>query len=419
MQSVQNSLLLVLLPSLFAAGCPQPKDPADETPPDPRVIVSASGDLEGVVQGHNQFSIDMYEALAAEDGNLFFSPFSVTAALSMTMAGAEGVTETEMLDVLHVETDEAVYHEALGELIRDLAGFHEGRGYTLNIANRLFGEEGYPWKEDFLDVCGFHYDAPVEDVNFSGDSETARLYINEWVADQTEGYIDELFAPGVINADTRLALTNAIYFKADWASQFDEAATTDQTFTRSDGSPVTVPMMYQAASLAMGWDDGLQIAQIPYQDDELSMFVLLPDAVDGLSAIEDALPTELDNWLSSVGSPGEVELFLPRFEMRYDTSLVTVLADLGMPSAFSSGDADLSGIADLVEGPLFIEDVVHDAYVSVDESGTEAAAATGVVVSVESAGPVFYADHPFLFLIRDDLTGSILFMGRVADPTAG
>ncbi|MBW2256513.1 MAG: serpin family protein [Deltaproteobacteria bacterium] len=407
--------LLISAPTLICLLAVAACEP--EPARDPRLVTERTTEIATVADANNDFALDLFGEMRAEEGNLFFSPFSISSALSMTYAGAAGTTADEMAEVLHVGLDDDLWHANFGDLTRDLAGDHPGRGYQLSVGNRLWGQDGYPWLQSFVDVNAVHYDAPLEDLDFAADPESARVTINDWVEDQTKGKIEDLLQPGVITSDTRLVLTNAIYFKADWASQFDEGDTYDGAFTLADGLQVITPLMNQELEFQAGAFDGVSVAKLPYQDDEVSMVLLLPDAHDGLPALEEGLTAaQIDGWIADLET-AEMLLILPKFEMTYDLSLSETLRDLGMTSAFEPLSADFSGMADLVEGSLFISDVVHKAYVKVDEEGTEAAAATGVVVGVTSAPIGFQADHPFLFLIRDDLTGSILFMGRVADPS--
>jgi len=406
----------ILSAALVAATALSACNPEDG-PYDPRVVTERTTEVAAVADGNNAFALDVYAQVAEEGENLFFSPFSISAALGMTYAGARGDTATQMHDVLQVGLADDAFHSTFGELMRDLSGEHPGRGYELSVANKLFGQAGYPWQADFLTITSDDYDAPLEDTDYVADPEGSRMAINEWVAEMTRDKIDELLKPGTITVDTRLVLANAIYFKADWASQFDPADTTDGSFTTEDGTEVTVPLMSQSGDFELAGDGEVSVVRLPYQDDEVSMLVVLPHDVDGLADVEADLSVErIDGWVADLWEQ-EADVVIPSFEMRSELGLNQVLADMGMPDAFDCTLADFSGIAELIEGPLCITDVVHEAYVKVDEEGTEAAAATGVVVGLESASPAFIADHPFLYLIRDDLTGSILFMGRVADPS--
>jgi len=392
-----------------------------------RKVTSPQGDTGVVVAGSNGFTWDMYGALVADagDDNVFFSPFSMTSALGMTLAGAEGQTQTEMSDVLGVSGDEAAWHTALGALTRDLSGDLD-RGYTLHIANKLFGQQEYPWNEDFLAVCSDDYGAPFEPVDFVSDPEAERVAVNEWVADQTEDRIEDLLPIGSVTVDTRLVLANAIYFLADWETQFDPEDTRDGAFHKLDGSTVTAPLMsldtegVEEHHIETAWTDDAAIVRLPYKDDEVSMILVVPHALDGLPDLEAGLDAaRFDQWVADLEPAGDVLVTMPKFEFEWEADLVPVLEDLGMPSAFDRETADFTGMADTPpeEGRLRITGVFHKAFVKVDEVGTEAAAATGVVVGTDSAPEPIYADHPFLFAIRDDLTGAILFVGRVTDPS--
>lgn len=416
--------LLSLSLAMFLIGCE--KDPVEQVSPDrvARSVTSAEGDTGVVVRGHNAFSWDVYGALATQAGdeNVFFSPFSLTSALGMTMAGANGGTEGEMRSVLHVEGDEAAWHGALGALTRDLNGDFD-RGYTLYVANQLFGQTDYPWEEPFLGICEADYGAPLQEWDFISDPEGGRALVNDWVEDHTEGRIVDLLPPGSVTDGTRLVLANAIYFLADWKTAFDPEDTSDGYFTRLDGTQVTVPMMHMSLEdveehgIESGWADGVQLLRLPYQDDEVSMVLVIPQEGDGLPDVEAGLDqAQFDTWLAALG-PSEANIAMPRLEMKYEKELSSTLSSLGMPVAFTDG-ADFSGIAIPPEdGVLKITGVFHQAFVSVDEAGTEAAAATGVVVGNDSAPEPIFADRPFLFVVQDDLTGAILFVGRVTDPS--
>jgi len=423
---------LLALPLVLAAcGDPHAPDPDRVA----RQITSAEGDVGAVVDGNSAFAWDLYAELATGEDNMFFSPFSISAALGMTSGGARGETATQMSQVLGKSIDEADWHPAFGALVDDLNG-DKKRGYRLEVANRLFGQEGYPFESDFLALCEDDWKAPLQEVDWSGDDSAARDAVNDWVADKTEDRIPELLPAGAVDGDTRLVLANAIYFLADWWTQFEESDTRTATFTRLDGSTVDVDMMWlQTADLeehrvrtTATSDGSALLARLPYEDDEVSAYLVVPTELDGLPDLETGLD---EDWfadaINPLGLPGqergdEATVGLPKFEMRWKGSLVEPLQNLGMVDAFAFGVCDLTGIADPPdELPLRVKDVIHEAWMKVDESGTEAAAATAVVVGTDSAAPAEYvvADHPFLFVIRDDLTGSLLFVARVMDPTAG
>lgn len=379
----------------------------------PREITSASPELAAVIEGQNQLALDLL-AVAPEDGNLFLSPFSISNAMGMTYAGSAGTTHDEMRAVLHVPGDDAVFHRELGALGRDLAGDHH-RPYTLRMGNRLWAQEGLSWEQPFVDTCAEDYGAPLGEVDFLEDAEGVTRDINRWVSRLTDGMIDEAVQPGDLNSSTRLALTNAIFFEADWAEPFEPEDTSPGGFTRADGSEAQVEMMRGSLPAGLYSDESVSVLRLPYEGEELSLVVLLPADIDGLEALEAGLsPSQLDGWVSSM-TDGDVSITLPRFSMRSRLSLVQAFSDLGMPSAFGDG-ADFSAMTG--DATLVIDDILHEAVIELDEQGTRAAAFTMVSMMETSFVEVreFTADHPFLFAIRDDLTGAILFIGRMADP---
>ena len=383
-----------------------------------RQVAELTAELEPVVAGNNRFALSLYQqvALAAEvqDQNLFLSPFSLTTALAMTYAGAAGETAQEMAEVLEIQTDEAVFHRQQGALMADLNGDKQGRGYQLYIASRLFGQQDWPFEEAFLSLNQQHYSAPLQELDYCADPELARTTINDWVAGQTKEKIDELFPEGQFDCLTALALVSAIYFKADWAEQFDPEATADKPFHLLSGETVSVPTMSADLDVGRAEAPDLTLLDIAYQDDELSMVILLPAEPDGLPQLEASLEPERIEQLLSASVQDESTVELPRFEIRSRPEVKQALIDLGMVTAFDPVAADFSRMAS--GPPLAIEDVVHEAYVLVNEEGTEAAAASGVEMTFRSAPLPIQVDHPFLFLIYDRLTESILFMGRVVDP---
>jgi serpin B len=380
-------------------------------------------DLAELVDGNNAFALDLYRLLQAEKGgeNLFFSPYSLSAALAMTYAGARGETEQQMAAALHFALPQDRLHPAFNGLDLMLASRGEGasgkddEGFRLNVVNAVWGQAGYEFLGAFLDTLAENYGAGLRLLDFRTDPEASRRTINDWVSDQTEGLIQDLIPQGVIDQLTRLVLTNAIYFNAAWAEPFEAKKTEDRPFYLLDGNPVTVPMMHNSASYGYAQGSGYQAIELPYDGHELSMVVLLPDT-GTFGAFEGSLDgSRLDAILGDLRQQS-ITLTMPKFKFDSDFSLSGALAALGMPAAFSS-DADFSGMDG--KRDLFIQEVVHKAFVTVDEEGTEAAAATGVVIGLMAApgAPTeVTVDRPFLFLIRDVETGAILFLGRVLDP---
>ncbi|MCK4307062.1 serpin family protein [candidate division WOR-3 bacterium] len=369
-------------------------------------------DKKTVVDGNNMFALELYTELKEQEGNLFFSPYSISTALAMTYAGARGNTEKQMAEVLHFELSQKCLHPTFHSLISQLNA--QGKGYQLNIANALWGQKGYGFLEEFLELTKANYGAGLNEVDFVRDAESARKTINAWVEEQTKDKIKDLIKPGILDALTVLVLTNAIYFKGNWASQFKKKETKDSKFYVRANKTVKVPMMYQKEKFKYMETDGFQAIELPYVDNELSMVILLPKKREGLVELENSLNVDsLNKWLGNLRKQ-EVTIYLPKFKMTSEFRLEEVLASMGMPDAFS-GQADFSGMIGRKE--LFISAVIHKAFVDVNEEGTEAAAATAVVMA-KGTVPVFRfrADHPFIFLIRDISSGSILFLGRVVNP---
>jgi serpin B len=412
--SLVSSVLCALLALTSCSG----DEPPPSTPGDPLVErqlpENLREDAATVVAGNNRFAIDMFRELRSADGNLFFSPFSISTAFAMVYGGARGTTGAEIAEVFHFSPEPAQLHAVYREILKSLdtgAGFD---GYRLNIANRLWGHREFRFLDDYLALTRENYGAELETVDFVADPEAARTRINGWVEDKTEERITDLFPAGSINNLTRLVLANAIYFKGTWEHQFDPAQTRDTAFQVTPARHVTVPMMNQNGEFRLARAEGLQILELPYAGRDLSMLVILPDAVDGLAQIEEQLTLEnLDAWRGGLGMM-DVMVSLPRFTITSQFGLNDWLATLGMPTAFTE-QADLSGMNG--DGGLLIQSAVHKAFVTVNEEGTEAAAATGISVGVTSAPPSFRADHQFLFLIVDNVTGSLLFVGRVVEPT--
>jgi len=370
-----------------------------------------------VVEGNTRFALDLYGQLSGEKGNLFLSPYSISSALAMTYQGARGETAKEMKKTLAFSADDKLHPGFLALNDQINGSPDKKRGYQLSVANALWGQQNYPWNKDFLAAGEKFYGAGVKDVDFIGATEKARVAINDWVEQKTEKKIKDLLKPGILTVDTRMVLTNAIYFKGDWASQFKKDLTKDKAFRTADGKSENMPMMSQKGKFAYAEDQQVQVLRMPYVGKELEMVVVLPKAVDGLARVEKGLtPNNLGRWLEATRET-TIEVTLPKFKVEKDFALKPVLSKMGMPTAFTRA-ADFSGMATAER--LEIADVIHKAFVDVNEEGTEAAAATAVVVTTKSLpppSPRFVADHPFLFLIRDTRNGSILFLGRLAEPT--
>ena len=370
----------------------------------------------------NAFALDLYKTLkSGEKGNLFLSPYSISTALAMTYAGARGTTAKQMEQALHFSLGQARLHPVASALFVNLNAANQNgkkRGFQLNVANRLFIQKDYTLRADFVATTDRAYGAGVEELDFAGNTEASRLHINKYVEQKTNERIKDLIPLNGVNAVTKLVLTNAIYFKGDWALQFKKDATANAPFHAANGD-VDAPLMNQTEYFGYFENETTQGVELPYTGDELSMVVLLPKKADGLAELEDALtPASLKTMLSSLVSQ-QVAVALPKFKMKWGTvDVAGAMQKLGMVDACSPAAADFSGITDHPNG-LYIAAIFHQAFVDVNEEGTEAAAATAVVMAPRGRPPrpkVFRADRPFLFLIREKATGTILFMGRVLDP---
>ena len=377
-------------------------------------------------KGNAAFGFDLYKKLAAEPGNLFISPFSISTALAMTAAGAKGTTLTEMKKVLRLPEEADA---GFGELIGRVNGTGGKRAYQLTTANALFGQTGYPWRPEFADLTRKNYGAGLVDTDFKSDPEGSRLRINTWVEKETKEKIKNLIPIGVITALTRMVLTNAVHFKGNWDKQFKKEMTKDAPFTLADGKKAEVPLMNQQANFnytefAYSFEkrsgERAQVIELPYIGRELSMLVFLPETAGDLPALESLLSGQTLTQLSTQMRSEKVNVSLPRFKMEWGTkSLVDPLKALGMKAVFGAA-ADLTGMHSGSEH-LFVSEVLHKAFVDVNEEGTEAAAATAVVVDrapspLPPKPKVFRADRPFVFLIRENTTGSVLFLGRFTGP---
>lgn len=382
------------------------------------LLLAEPATTRGVGSGNNAFGTALYDQLSQKPGNLFFSPTSIQTALAMTMAGARGQTADQMGKTLCVENDAAT-HARLGAFLRQLNTAGKAGGFDLSVANALWLLKGYEFAPDYLSLVQKNYDARLGEVNFRSDPEGSRKTINDWVAGQTHDKIENLMPPGTIDSNTRLVLTNAIYFKGKWDLPFNKRMTNDGPFTFSAGETESVPFMHQVKSFRYAEDETVQLLELPYGQNTLAMRIFLPRQADGLAAFEKALDVErMDKLVNSLQSE-RVEVWLPRFKVESEFQLQGVLEAMGMTLAFDPQRADFHGMS--TEEHLYISAVVHKAFVNVDEEGTEAAAATGIgmaamAMRAEPPPKLFKADHPFLFAIVDRQSGAMLFMGRVAKP---
>jgi len=416
-------ILIAMSIAVSTVGCGQPSAHAMEAKSDLERVSSPSvdeSDLEKLVQGNSAFALDLYRALREQGENLFYSPYSISLALAMTYAGARGETEAQMAETLQFLLSQDQLHPAFNALDLELAkrgeevSEDEGDAFRLNIANSIWGQEDFEFLTDFLDTLALNYVAGLRLVDFVKATEEARQAINQWVEDQTEEKIKDLIPEGVLDDMTRLVLANAIYFKAGWMHAFEEGNTQDGSFYLLDGSQVTAPFMSQEENFRYAEGDGYQALELLYVGGNTSMVILLPEA-DRLDAFEAGLSSTRMNEILDDLQMQNVRLRMPKFEFESSYGLKEILSAMGMKNAFEA--ADFSGINGKTD--LFISEIMHKAFVSVDEEGTEAAAATAVIISLTAMpeAPVeMTLDRPFIFMIRDNETGTILFVGRVMNP---
>lgn len=373
----------------------------------------------GIVADNTKFAINLYHQLPSREGNLFFSPYSISTALAMTYGGARGQTAKQMAQALQFNLPDHELHPAFAALRKELDAIQHKGQVQLAVANSLWPQSGFAFRRDYLDLCRSYYGTAIFPVDFVGHADDSRKAINQWMEDNTSHKIVDLLAPGSVDG-ARLVLVDAIYFKGKWALPFDANRTRDEPFYTSPDASNRTPMMRQTADFHYAEFPDLQVLGMRYSGDDLSMLVLLPRETNGLSKLEAQLtPENLALWTTKMPVK-KVQVFLPKFKATSEFSLGDTLAAMGMPDAFDFRKADFSGMDGRRD--LYISKVVHKAFVDVNEEGTEAAAATAVVVTFGMAAPrpnpipVFRADHPFLFLIRDNRTGSILFLGRMTNP---
>jgi serpin B len=433
-------LLLACLPAILVACAPGVQATPPESPPQNVVLLQSNiqretspaadaQELKELAAGNSTFAFDLYQALRGEPGNLFYSPYSLSVALAMTYAGARGETESQMAATLHYTLPQEQLHPAFNALDMALAGAGDQQdgAFQLNVANSLWGQQGFPFRQEFLDLLAKNYASGLRLVDCIDESqrEQARQAINDWVGTATHGKIDELIAKGILTDATRLVLANAIYFKGEWSEPFLNS-TQEAPFTRLDGSQVSVPTMSRRATTPYAAGEDFQAVDLPYKGGRVAMLVLLP-AAGQFEAFESRLNQEQAQAILQDLEASDVKLYLPKFQFSAEYTLEETLKAVnprqrgltGMPDAFDMHRADFSGMYDRQKagGNLYLSHVVHKAFVAVNEIGTEAAAASGAVMESVSAPAVeLRIDRPFIFLIHDLQTGTILFAGRVMDP---
>ena len=388
----------------------------------PRLTSDATdAETAELVVGNSAFAFDLYQRVREEqDGNLFYSPYSISLALAMTYAGARGETEQQMATTMHYTLPQERFHPAFNALDTALTSCGDDKdkdAFQLNIASAIWGQEGYKFLPTFLDTLAENYGAGLRTLDFVNKTEAARQTINDWVSEQTEEKIQDLIPKGMLDPMVRLVLTNAIYFNGKWVLPFEKNNTRDEAFTLLNSDTVSVPMMSQIGNFEYAEGNGYQAVELPYRDSNVAMLFILPEAgrfeeIEGMFSAGSVIAITEDL------TPQQVRLFVPKFTFESEFNLSETLIQMGMPAAF--GNADFSGMTG--NRDLFISDVVHKAFVAVDEEGTEAAAATAVIMKLGASmiedAILMKLDRPFLFLVRDNDTGTILFIGRVLNPEA-
>ena len=424
-----TTLLAIFVPCILVAGGaayyllappgPDHENTGDNSPGTNPPDGAGPQNLGELVNASNRFAFELLDALSNPDDNLFFSPYSIFTALGMTYEGARNRTADEMRSVLHFPADNQTRWSLFKALIEKLNSGDSG--CNLSTANALWIQQDFDILAGFVNTVRSNYKATAENVDYVNAAEEARVRINTRVEDQTNGKIKDLIPGGILDGNTRLVLTNAIYFKGSWLREFNQNLTKEMDFHPAGSTTVKVRMMARkddCSNFSFADTDGIQVLEMPYAGQKLSMLVLLPKS-GSIGSLENQLTlAKLEEWRGKLKEQ-RVDVYFPKFELETKYFLKDNLSSMGMPRAFS-GSADLSGIAG-EPGDLYIKEVIHQGFVAVDEKGTEAAGATAVVVELrgpaEPAVSVFKADHPFIFLIQDRETGNILFMGKVSDPT--
>ena len=375
---------------------------------------------QDVIEANNRFAINLYSQYKSEEGNIFFSPFSISTAMAMVYEGAEGKTAKEIKSVFGFPKYDNSRRNQYSNLLSEIN--KKDNEYALKTANALWAQQNFQFLDEYLTTVEEYYGGKTTNLDFINESDSSRLIINNWVEDKTNDKIKDLLPEGVIDSLTRLVLTNAIYFKAKWLIQFDADKTSDEYFRVNPDKSIKVPMMQptsQKSTFNYTQNKDLQILEMPYAGEDLSMLILLP-LDDDIEALENSFTLEkLTAWKKSLRKR-RVNIYIPKFKFETKYFMKNTLSNLGMPTAFTDL-ADFSGMTGTKD--LAISKVIHQAFVEVNEEGTEAAAATGVIMYMTSfrkqkhPTPVFKADHPFIFIIQQNETGNILFMGRVSNPT--
>lgn len=418
---IKLSAFIVL--AIAASGCchkvtpaaAKANQPADQPMPSQTDQSINSDSL--LVRNNNLFALELYRRVRVDGKNIFYCPFSISAALAMTYAGARNETEKQMSRVLHFDTDQDRFHQDYKELLKHLGSVEKKDSLEMSLSNSMWAQKDYPFLSSYIDLVKKYYKAKLTNVDFKADLNNSRLAINKWVDAETNGKIKDLLAENSLSDLTRLVLVNAIYFKGAWEKVFREQDTKTNTFITAGAVNVTADFMYMESKFACTETEALQVLELPYAGKNVSMLIFLPKATDGIASLEKGF--SIDNYYSwTAGLKLQpAKIYIPKFKMTAEFELSDALKQLGMTDAFSL-NADFSGMTGTRD--LEIDKVIHKAFIDVNEKGTEAAAATAVVIrekSMPANQMIFRADHPFMFVLRDNATNNILFIGKVADPS--
>ena len=417
-KKVLTILIIVFSLGIFLSGCTtKPTEPTEPTEPLDDSEISVE-DLATVIEANNEFTFDLYSKYKTEKGNIFFSPYSISTALAMTYEGARGQTAEEMQSVFYFPENDSIRRSGYANLYSEIN--KDDKTYELSTANALWAEQSYKFIDKYSNLINKYYDGKITNLDFKKNPENSRITINNWVEDKTNDKIKDLIPADGISDKTRLVLTNAIYFKGEWVKQFNKSETQDEDFKISPNKSVKVKMMEKTGEEAkFGYteNDEFQILEMPYSGEELSMLVLLPKNND-MESLENSITSKnLLKWKKNIKNQ-RVNIYIPKFKFETKYLMKNTLSEMGMPTAF--GEADFSGMT--IKNDLVISQVIHQAFIDVGEEGTEAAAATAVMMEFLSVGPrgpvipIFRADHPFIFIIQQKTSGNILFMGRMSNP---
>ena len=378
--------------------------------------------VDKLVRNNTVFAVELYKKLCSETGNISISPYSISASLAMTCAGARGDTQKQMTETLRFSVEPKSIQPAFDSLRSILDNLNVKGGVNLNVANSLWAQEGYDILPEYKDLLKTYCGAATISLDYKTQPGEAIKTINGWVEERTRGRIKDIIAPDAITPDTKMVLTNAICFKGDWEQKFQDDFTEDSKFFISSEDSIGVRMMKHTGVYNYADIESLQILEMPYAGNELSMIALLPREAEGLKKLENDLSLEnLKTWKARMDSAKVLANF-PKFEMVSSFDLTNALISMGMIDAFNSRNANFNGIAPRHDDPLYLSSVIHKAFIEVDEEGTQASAATSTMAADgisfnDTQILVFRADHPFIFLIQENQTGSIIFMGRVSEPT--